>query len=153
MKKLFKYLKPYMLPTLLAPLFMLLEVAMDLMQPALMSRVIDVGVANADKAYIVRTCILMFVCALLGVTGGLGNMYFSTRAGYGFARDLRSDLYRRIQSFSFSDIDRFKTGSLVTRTTNDVTQIQNAFTTCIRMLVRAPFLCIGGVVMVLVLNA
>ena len=153
MKKLFKYLKPYMLPTLLAPLFMLLEVAMDLMQPALMSRVIDVGVANADKAYIVRTCVLMFVCALLGVTGGLGNMYFSTRAGYGFARDLRSDLYRRIQSFSFSDIDRFKTGSLVTRTTNDVTQIQNAFTTCIRMLVRAPFLCIGGVVMVLVLNA
>ena len=153
MKKLFKYLKPYMLPTLLAPLFMLLEVAMDLMQPALMSRVIDVGVANADKAYIVRTCLLMFVCALLGVTGGLGNMYFSTRAGYGFARDLRSDLYRRIQSFSFSDIDRFKTGSLVTRTTNDVTQIQNAFTTCIRMLVRAPFLCIGGVVMVLVLNA
>ena len=153
MKKLFKYLKPYMLPTLLAPLFMLLEVAMDLMQTALMSRVIDVGVANADKAYIVRTCILMFVCALLGVTGGLGNMYFSTRAGYGFARDLRSDLYRRIQSFSFSDIDRFKTGSLVTRTTNDVTQIQNAFTTCIRMLVRAPFLCIGGVVMVLVLNA
>lgn len=153
MKKLFKYLKPYMLPTLLAPLFMLLEVAMDLMQPALMSRVIDVGVANADKAYIVRTCILMFMCALLGVTGGLGNMYFSTRAGYGFARDLRSDLYRRIQSFSFSDIDRFKTGSLVTRTTNDVTQIQNAFTTCIRMLVRAPFLCIGGVVMVLVLNA
>lgn len=153
MKKLFKCLKPYMLPTLLAPLFMLLEVAMDLMQPALMSRVIDVGVANADKAYIVRTCILMFVCALLGVTGGLGNMYFSTRAGYGFARDLRSDLYRRIQSFSFSDIDRFKTGSLVTRTTNDVTQIQNAFTNCIRMLVRAPFLCIGGVVMVLVLNA
>ena len=153
MKKLFKYLKPYMLPTLLAPLFMLLEVAMDLMQPALMSRVIDVGVANADKAYIVRTCVLMFVCALLGVIGGLGNMYFSTRAGYGFARDLRSDLYRRIQSFSFSDIDRFKTGSLVTRTTNDVTQIQNAFTTCIRMLVRAPFLCIGGVVMVLVLNA
>ena len=153
MKKLFKYLKPYMLPTLLAPLFMLLEVAMDLMQPALMSRVIDVGVANADKAYIVRTCVLMFVCALLGVTGGLGNMYFSTRAGYGFARDLRSDLYRRIQSFSFSDIDRFKTGSLVTRTTNDVTQIQNAFTNCIRMLVRAPFLCIGGVVMVLVLNA
>ena len=153
MKKLFKYLKPYMLPTLLAPLFMLLEVAMDLMQPALMSRVIDVGVANADKAYIVRTCVLMFACALLGVIGGLGNMYFSTRAGYGFARDLRSDLYRRIQSFSFSDIDRFKTGSLVTRTTNDVTQIQNAFTNCIRMLVRAPFLCIGGVVMVLVLNA
>ena len=153
LKKLFKYLKPYMLPTLIAPLFMLLEVAMDLLQPTLMSRIIDVGVQNGDKGYIVRMCVLMCLCALAGIIGGAGNMYFSTRAGYGFARDLRSAVYRKIQSFSFANIDQFKTGSLVTRTTNDVTQIQNAFTSCIRMLVRSPFLCIGGVVMVLTLNA
>lgn len=87
MKKLFKYLKPYMLPTLLAPLFMLLEVAMDLMQPALMSRVIDVAWRTRTRR---TSCARAYcvVCALLGVTGGLGNMYFSTRAGYGFARDL-----------------------------------------------------------------
>lgn len=153
MKKLYKYLKPYMLPTLIAPIFMLIEVAMDLLQPTLMSRIIDVGVQNSDKGYIVQMCLLMCLCALAGIIGGAGNMYFSTRAGYGFARDLRSAVYRKIQSFSFANIDRFKTGSLVTRTTNDVTQIQSAFTSCIRMLVRSPFLCIGGVVMVLTLNA
>ena len=120
MKKLFKYLKPYMLPTLLAPLFMLLEVAMDLMQPALMSRVIDVGVANADKAYIVRTCVLMFVCALLGVTGGLGNMYFSTRAGYGFARDLRSDLPAPILRTDVLEIKDLKPGMVLTGTVRNV---------------------------------
>ena len=152
MKRLFKYIRPYLLWTLISPLFMLLEVGMDLLQPQLMSKIIDVGVANADKAYIVRTCILMCIVALLGVVGGVGNMIFSTKASYGFAQDLRSDVYRKIQSFSFANIDKFKTGSLVTRTTNDITQIQNAFSSCIRMLIRSPFLCIGGVVMVLVIS-
>ncbi|MBQ4158980.1 MAG: ABC transporter ATP-binding protein [Clostridia bacterium] len=152
MRKLFKFLKPYMLFTILAPLFMLLEVAMDLAQPMLMSRIIDVGVKNGDKAYIVWMSIGMCLCALIGIVGGVGNMYFSTKAGYGFARDLRSAVYRKIQSFSFANVDNFKTGSLITRTTNDVTQIQNAFTSCIRMLVRSPFLCIGGIVSVLMIS-
>lgn len=152
MKNLYKYLKPYLSLTIIAPLFMLLEVAMDLLQPALMKNIIDIGVHNADKGYIVRTCALMCLCALIGIIGGVGNMYFSTKAGYNFARDLRKALYRKIQSFSFANIDEFKTGSLITRTTNDVTQIQNAFTTCIRMLVRSPFLCIGGIVMVLTIS-
>ncbi|MBQ4619694.1 MAG: ABC transporter ATP-binding protein [Clostridia bacterium] len=152
MRKLFKFLKPYMLFTILAPLFMLLEVAMDLAQPMLMSRIIDVGVKNGDKAYIVWMSIGMCLCALIGIVGGVGNMYFSTKAGYGFARDLRSAVYRKIQSFSFANVDAFKTGSLITRTTNDVTQIQNAFTSCIRMLVRSPFLCIGGIVSVLMIS-
>ncbi len=152
MKRLYKYLKPYMLWTIIAPLFMLLEVFMDLLQPTLMSKIIDVGIKNSDKAYIVRMCVLMCLCALAGIVGGAGNMYFSTKAGYGFAKDLRSAVYGKIQSFSFTNIDEFKTGSLVTRTTNDVTQIQNAFVTCIRMLVRSPFLCIGGVVAVLAIN-
>ena len=141
-----------MLFTILAPLFMLLEVAMDLAQPMLMSRIIDVGVKNGDKAYIVWMSIGMCLCALIGIVGGAGNMYFSTKAGYGFARDLRSAVYRKIQSFSFANVDNFKTGSLITRTTNDVTQIQNAFTSCIRMLVRSPFLCIGGIVSVLMIS-
>ena len=143
-----KYIRPYLLWTLLSPAFMLLEVFMDLLQPQLMSRIIDVGVKNSDTAYIVRTCIIMGLVALTGVVGGVGNMIFSTKASYGFAKDLRSDVYRKIQSFSFANIDNFKTGSLVTRTTNDITQIQNAFSTCIRMLIRSPFLFIGGIVMV-----
>jgi len=138
--------------TIIAPVFMLVEVAMDLMQPMLMSRIIDVGVKNSDKAYIIWMSILMCVCAVVGIIGGVGNMYFSTKAGYGFAKDLRSAVYKKIQAFSFANVDNFKTGSLITRTTNDVTQIQNAFTSCIRMLVRSPFLCIGGIVSVLMIS-
>lgn len=131
---------------------MLVEVAMDLMQPMLMSKIIDVGVKNSDKAYIVWMSVAMCACALIGIVGGVGNMYFSTKAGYGFAKDLRSAVYKKIQSFSFANVDTFKTGSLITRTTNDVTQIQNAFTSCIRMLVRSPFLCIGGIFSVLMIS-
>ncbi len=152
MKKLLKYIRPYLFWTLISPAFMLLEVFMDLLQPMLMSKIIDIGVANGNTPYIVRMCVLMCTVALLGVVGGVGNMIFSTKAGYGFAKDLRSDVYRKIQSFSFANIDQFKTGSLVTRTTNDITQIQNAFVTCIRMLIRAPFLFFGGVVMVCVIS-
>jgi len=152
LRKLFKFLKPYMFFTIIAPVFMLVEVAMDLMQPMLMSRIIDVGVKNSDKAYIIWMSILMCVCAVVGIIGGVGNMYFSTKAGYGFAKDLRSAVYKKIQAFSFANVDNFKTGSLITRTTNDVTQIQNAFTSCIRMLVRSPFLCIGGIVSVLMIS-
>jgi len=152
LKKLFKFLRPYLFFTIIAPLFMLVEVAMDLMQPMLMSKIIDVGVKNSDKAYIVWMSLAMCGCALVGIIGGVGNMYFSTKAGYGFAKDLRSAVYRKIQSFSFANVDTFKTGSLITRTTNDVTQIQNAFTSCIRMLVRSPFLCIGGIVSVLMIS-
>lgn len=155
MKKLYKYLKPYLHWTLIAPFFMLCEVFMDILQPMLMSRIINEGIiAGGDDAtrFIWTTCGKMLACALLGVVGGVGNMYFSTKAGYGFSRDLRKALYQKIQSFSFANIDRFKTGSLVTRVTNDVVQIQNAFTNCIRMLVRSPFLCIGGIIAIYAIN-
>ena len=143
-----RHVRPYLGWTLLAPTFMLLEVFMDLLQPQFMGKIIDVGVANGDKHYIVTRAVMMGIVAMLGVVGGVGNMIFSTKASFAFARDLRSDVYRKIQSFSFANIDQFKTGSLVTRTTNDITQIQNAFSSCIRMLIRSPFLFLGGVVMV-----
>ena len=152
MKKLFKYLKPYLHWTLLAPLFMIGEVVADLLQPSLMSAIINDGVGNGDTAFILRTCLKMIGVALLGVIGGLGNNIFSTKAGFGFARDMRQALYEKVQSFSFANVDTFKTGSLVTRITNDVTQIQNAFTACIRMMVRAPFLSIGGVIAVAMIS-
>ena len=152
MKKIFQFIKPYMLWTLIAPLFMVGEVVMDLLQPMLMSDIIDVGVQNGDKTFIILTCLKMVGAAILGIIGGCGNMYFSTKAGYSFARDLRSALYEKVQKFSFANIDKFKTGSLVTRLTNDVTQVQNAFTSIIRMLVRSPLLFIGGVVMVVTIS-
>lgn len=152
MKKLFRYLKPYMLFTILAPLFMIGEVIADISQPTFMSSIINEGVVNGDTHFILITCLKMIGVALLGVLGGVGNTFFSTKAGFGFARELRQALYEKVQSFSFANIDRFKTGSLVTRITNDVTQVQNAFTSCIRMLVRSPLLCIGGVIAIASIN-
>ena len=153
MKKLYSYIRPYMKWVIIAPLFMVVEVMCDLMQPTLMSDIIDKGVAAGDMSVILRTGVLMVLCALLGILGGVGNMYFSVKASYGFARDLRSALYRKIQSFSFANIDEFSTGSLVTRTTNDVTQVQNAFTQVLGMLVRSPLLCLGGIYHVFRINA
>ena len=153
MKRLLSFIKPYRRWVIIAPLCMVVEVCCDLLQPTLMSTIIDNGVATGDMGYILRTCLLMVGCAFLGSLGGAGNMYFSVKASYGFARDLRSAVYRKIQSFSFANIDKFSTGSLVTRTTNDVTQVQNAFTQVLGMLVRSPLLCIGGVAAVLMLNA
>lgn len=152
MKKLLPYLRPYLAFTIIAPLFMLLEVWMDILSPLYMSSIINDGVAVGDTQHIIYTSVKMVAVAIIGVIGGVGNMYFSTKAGYGFAKELRAAVYRKIQSFSFANIDQFKTGSLVTRTTNDIAQIQNAFTTCIRMLVRAPFLCIGGVAAILAIS-
>ncbi|MBE5767413.1 MAG: ABC transporter ATP-binding protein [Clostridiales bacterium] len=149
MKRLFKYLRPYLLFTIIAPLFMIVEVWMDILSPMFMSSIIDEGIAAGDMNHILWTSLKMIGVALIGVAGGVGNMYFSTKAGYGFAKNLRAAVYEKIQAFSFANVDEFKTGSLITRTTNDVAQIQNAFTTCIRMLVRSPFLCIGGVIAVL----
>ena len=153
MSKLYHYIRPYLKWVIIAPLFMVVEVMCDLMQPTLMSDIIDKGVAAGDMSVILRTGALMVLCALVGILGGIGNMFFSVKASYGFARDLRSALYRKIQSFSFANIDEFSTGSLVTRTTNDVTQVQNAFTQVLGMLVRSPLLCIGGVYHVLRINA
>lgn len=152
MKKLYRYLKPYLRWALLAPLFMVGEVVTDLLQPRFMAQIVDVGIQNGDTAYVVITCLKMLGVAMLGVVGGAGCTYFAMKAGYGFAKELRGALYEKIQSFSFANLDAFKTGSLVTRTTNDVTQIQNAFQECVRMLVRSPLLCIGGVVMVLFIS-
>jgi len=153
-KKLFRFVKPYIPRAIIAVLFMIGEVYMDLLQPQFMSDVIDEGVASgeAGKSYIVLSCLKMVGVAILGILGGCGNMFFSTRAGYAFARDLRSALYEKVQRFSFANIDKFKTGSLVTRLTNDVTQIQNAFTSVIRMLVRSPLLFVGGVIQVFRIN-
>jgi len=98
MKKLYKYLKPYMLFTVLAPLFMIGEVIADLLQPTFMSSIINEGIVNGDTRYILITCLKMIGVALLGVVGGLGNMYFSTKAGFGFAKDMRQALYEKVQS-------------------------------------------------------
>ena len=151
--KLRVYLKPYWKAVVAAPLLMLLEVIMDLMQPTLMAAVIDKGVMVGDMPYMLRTFALMITATLLGAVGGIGCTYFSSIAAAGVGADLRRDLFSKIQGFSFTNLDIFQPGSLITRLTNDVTQVQTIVQAMLRMLVRAPFTCLGGVIMAVAINA
>ncbi|MBQ2881811.1 MAG: ABC transporter ATP-binding protein, partial [Clostridia bacterium] len=157
--KLSKYLKPYIWYILLAPTLMIIEVCMDLLQPAMMSTIVDDGILgiNASGTYgnmdiILTTCIKMLIFALIGAVGGIGCTYFSTKASQNFGADLRADLFRKVESFSFAETDKFSTGSLVTRTTNDVNQLQNMVLMALRMFVRTPMQCIGGIIMAISIN-
>ncbi|WPX08723.1 ABC transporter ATP-binding protein [Anaerocellum danielii] len=152
MFKLFRYLKPYTWAVVLAPLFMLLEVVMDLMQPRFLERIIDVGIKNGNMAYIFKTGLLMILAALIGMIGGGGCVVFSSIASQNFAFDLRNDLFKKVMAFSFKNIDRFKPETLITRLTNDVMQMQNIVMMSLRIVVRAPLLFIGGLVMAVLIN-
>ncbi|HHW08393.1 MAG TPA: ABC transporter ATP-binding protein [Firmicutes bacterium] len=153
MLRLFAYLKPYWKAAVAAPLLMMLEVVMDLMQPTLMAGIIDRGVMNGDTALIAKLGLLMVLVALVGAVGGIGCTYFASIAGVSFATDLRRDLFRKVQSFSFANIDEFQPASLITRLTNDVTQVQQLVLAMLRILVRSPLLFIGGVIMAVAINA
>nr|AGS51925.1 lipid A export ATP-binding/permease protein MsbA [uncultured bacterium contig00002] len=147
--KLTAYLKPYALFVVLAPLSMALEVFMDLQQPALMAVVVNDGILAGNLGVITSTCLKMLGAAIIGMIGGVGCSIFAVIASQHYGADLKSALFRKIESFSFNEIDRFTTGSLVTRLTNDVTQLQNLVTMALRMFVRAPLMCAGSIVMAL----
>ena len=147
--KLTGYLKPYMLYVVLAPLMMVLEVFMDLQQPALMATVVNDGILEANVGVIAYSCLKMVAAAVIGMIGGFGCTVFAMLASMNYGTDLRSGLFKKVSGFSFDEIDRFSTGSLVTRLTNDVTQLQNIVGMALRMFVRAPLLCIGSMAMAL----
>ncbi|MBZ4645719.1 MAG: ATP-binding cassette, subfamily multidrug efflux pump [Clostridiales bacterium] len=152
MKRLALYLKPYWAAVLLAPLLMLVEVVCDLLQPTLMSRIVNIGVGSGDAGYIIKTGTLMLGIALLGMAGGIGCTIFAVIASQNFGTDLRADLFQKIQSFSFANLDKLKTESLITRLTNDVMQVQHVVLMMLRILVRAPLLFVGGIVMAVAIN-
>jgi ATP-binding cassette subfamily B multidrug efflux pump len=153
MVKLSSYLKPYWKAAVAAPLLMMVEVIMDLMQPTLMATIVDEGVFAGDIALIARMGGMMIGVALIGALGGIGCTYFSSHASIGFATDLRQDLFDKVQSFSFSNLDNFAPASLITRLTNDVTQVQHVVLAMMRMLVRSPLLFLGGTLMAISINA
>ena len=146
-RKLANFLRPYRLWVILAPLMMALEVAMDLMQPRLMQRIIDQGIATNDLDVVLRTGGLMVVLALIGMAGGMLCGVFAIRAAQGFGADLRGTLFGKVQQLSFSNLDRLETGGLVTRLTNDVTQLTDVVAMLLRIMVRAPLLLVGSLVM------
>ncbi len=145
MLKLLKYLKgPAIFYAILAPILMLLEVAMDLTLPTMLSNIVDIGIANGDINYVLTAGAKMILFAFLGLIGGVGCSIFSTIAAVNLGQNLRDGLFAKIQSLSFLELDHFKTSSLITRLTNDITQVQTMVMMGLRILVRAPLLCIGG---------
>ncbi len=150
--KLLRHIKPYWWAVLLAPLLMVLEVGMDLIQPILVARVVDEGIAQGDLSLVISTGLLMLALAFIGMLGGIGCSVFAAIGSQGFGAIVRSKTYRKVQDFSFANLDQFRTSSLITRLTNDVTQVQNILNMALRMLVRAPFLGIGGIVMAVSIN-
>jgi ATP-binding cassette subfamily B multidrug efflux pump len=145
--RLARFLKPYWHWATLAPLLMVLEVAMDLMQPKMVERIVDQGIAQLDLAIVVNTGLLMVGLALIGAVGGVGCAVFSVLASQGFGTDLRNTLFRKVQSLSFGNLDELETGQLITRLTNDVTQVQEVVSMMLRIMVRAPLLLIGSLIM------
>jgi ATP-binding cassette subfamily B protein len=146
-RKLWAFMRPYWHWALLAPLLMVVEVSMDLLQPWLMERIIDDGVATGDLQLVLRIGAIMVVVAVIGMIGGVGCTIFAALASQGMGADVRHALYAKIQSLSFPDLDVLDTGALITRLTNDVTQVQELASMALRIMVRAPLLVVGGVVM------
>lgn len=152
MKKMFKYIAPYRLFALLAPLTMIGEVFIDLQLPNLMSKIVDDGVLKNNLNIVVKTGFLMIGLSLIGAMCGILSAAFGSTASQKFANDLRIDVYGRVMSLSPQQTDKFTTGSLVTRITNDISQVQNFVNSLLRMFVRAPMFFIGGIVMMVGLD-
>lgn len=148
MTKLLKYIKGNaIIYTILAPLMMFIEVIMDLNQPKLMSDIIDIGIANGDISYVLNVGFKMIVVAFIGILGGMLCGIFATLASMNMGKNIRQSLFDKIQSLSFLEIDKFKTSSLITRLTNDVTQVQNMVMMGLRGMVRSPLIFLGGIIM------
>lgn len=147
------YIKPYLSAFLLAPLLMLTEVFGEILLPKFMSLIINNGVADRDTGYIIRMGIIMVLTAIVMAAGGIGGAYFSAKASICFTSDLRDALFAKVQNFSFKNIDQYSTGSLVTRLTNDVQQVQNVTMMGLRLLFRAPGMLIGALIMAFLMNA
>ena len=142
-----KYIKPYWKAALLGPLLMVLEVSMDLLQPKLMAQIVDQGVLAGNLDEIRRTGLMMLVTSLIGLIGGVGCGIFSTIAAMRFGADLREAVFNKVQRFSFRNLEKMHTASLITRLTNDVSQVQLFVQMLLRMMVRSPFLAVGSLIL------
>lgn len=151
-KRLLQEVKEYKWASLATPVFMIAEVVLEMMIPLLMASIIDDGVEKGDMTHIYQVGALMLVAAVLGLTAGVLGGRFGAKASTGFAKNLRSAMFNHIQTFSFSNIDKFSTAGLVTRLTTDVTNMQNAYQMILRMFVRSPFSLITAMIMAFIIN-
>lgn len=151
-KKLMKSIREYRTPSIICPLLVVLEVALEVLIPFLMADLIDVGLENADLPYIYKMGFALIVAAMLSLLFGALAGKYAAIASAGFAKNLRGDMFHHIQDFSFANIDKFSTASLVTRLTTDVTNVQNAYQMIVRVLVRAPVMLVFALVMAMTVN-
>lgn len=147
MKKYFEYIKGNWVATILAPVFIILDAIGSVVLPLLMGKIIDVGIATKDISYVIEMGSIMIGVGFITLICGFLSVYFSSKAGYGFAANLREAMLNKIEEFSFSNINKFKTSSLITRLTNDVTVVSNLFQMILRILFRAPFMFLGATVL------
>lgn len=152
-KKLMRSIREYKKDSILTPTFVALEVVMEVIIPLLMARLIDYGIEKADLGYIWGMGAVLVVMAMISLMFGALSGRYAAKASAGFAKNLRKDMYYRVQNFSFSNIDKFSTASIVTRLTTDVTNVQNAYQMVIRMAVRSPMMLLFSMIMAFGINA
>lgn len=147
MSKLLKYLKKYKIESILAPFFKLIEVAFELTVPLIVSTIIDVGIENGDKVYIIKRCLLLGLLGILGLCSTLVAQYFSAKASVGFASDIRHALFKHIGKLSYFQLDSLGAPTLITRLTGDINQVQTGTNLTLRLVLRSPFVVFGAVIM------
>lgn len=147
MKKVLTYLTNYKKECVFAPLFKMLEASFELLVPLVMASVIDIGIANGDKQYVIQRCIVLIFLGIIGLTCSITAQYFAAKAAVGFATGLRHALFSHIQSLSFTEMDTIGTSTLITRMTSDINQAQNGVNMFLRLFLRSPFIVLGAMVM------
>lgn len=153
MSKLLKYLKKYKIESILAPFFKLIEVAFELIVPLIVSTIIDVGIENGDKVYIIKRYLLLGLFGILGLCSTLVAQYFSAKASVGFATDIRHALFKHIGKLSYSQLDSLGAPTLITRLTGDINQVQTGTNLTLRLVLRSPFVVFGAVIMAFTVDA
>ena len=151
--KITKYMKGNIKSAILSPIFIIVDTAAMISIPFFTSKIMDIGIPNGDKAYIIKMGLYMILISMISMLGGFLAMYHSSKAAYGFGANLRKDLMEKIQEFLFSNINKFGTSSLITRMTNDVEVLVQLVQMCLRMVIRTPVMLIGGIVMMITMSS
>ncbi len=147
MKRLLPYITGYKKEAILAPLFKMLEASFELLIPIVVKRIVDIGIANGDKGYVLRMCLLMVALGLIGLVCSVIAQYYSAKAAVGAATKLRHTMFSHLQSFSYTQMDKLGVSKMITRLTGDINQVQNGINMVLRLFLRSPFIVIGAMVM------
>lgn len=153
MKRLLKYMRRYTVAAVVAPLFKLLEALLELSVPIVVAKIIDQGIETGDHSYVIYMCLVLLAMGAVGLAFSLTAQYFSAKVACNVAADVRSDLFSKIQGFSFAQLDRVGTSTLITRMTGDVNQVQTGVNLTLRLLLRSPFVVFGAMIMAFIVGA